>query len=245
MTGCTLLPSPCAKTSCTHMPSPKVLKTFFALAVTLGWSLRANLMQCFQDVCCCTAACQGNMLCLTQEISQPQRRQPPRRKAQQQFSLDSDSSDDYSPAEQEELSREEEAVPPEPIRRPRSARVNRTTLLSMDFASLRVFVDLTGMHKTVCLGETRLVLHIPSSSRAGKALASLTQLYSNILEPSVAPIVLASSVCQDVAPPKHLSSLICNSTLVQILGSAAPAVVRYRVLCGRRASPSGSLSIIA
>ena len=35
--------------------------------------------------------------------------------------------------------------------------------------------------------------------------------------------MLASSVCQDVAPPKHLSSLICNSTLVQILGSAAVA----------------------
>ncbi len=82
------------------------------------------------------------MLCLTQETSQPQRRQPPRRKAQQQFSLDSDSSDDNSPAEQEELSREEEDVPPEPIRRPRSARVNRTTLLSKDSASLGVFVGL-------------------------------------------------------------------------------------------------------
>ncbi len=92
------------------------------------------------------------MLCLTQEISQPQRRQPPRRKALQQFNLDSDSSDDNSPAEQEELSREEEAVPPEPIRRPRSARVNRTTLLSMDFASLIIVVGLAGMHKTCCSG---------------------------------------------------------------------------------------------
>ncbi|DBB05642.1 TPA: hypothetical protein ACH3X1_012259 [Trebouxia sp. C0004] len=63
-----------------------------------------------------------------QEISQPQRRQPPRRKAQQQFSLDSESSDDNLPVEQDELSRDEEDVPPEPIWRPRSARgVNPNT----------------------------------------------------------------------------------------------------------------------
>ena len=29
-------------------------------------------------------------------------------------------------------------------------------------------VDLTGMHKIDCSGQTRLILHIPSSSRAGK-----------------------------------------------------------------------------
>jgi hypothetical protein len=31
-----------------------------------------------------------------------------------------------------------------------------------------VLVGLIGMHKTGCSGETRLVLHVPSSSRAGK-----------------------------------------------------------------------------
>jgi len=31
-----------------------------------------------------------------------------------------------------------------------------------------VLVGLTGMHKTGCSGETRLVLHVPSSSWAGK-----------------------------------------------------------------------------
>ncbi len=32
----------------------------------------------------------------------------------------------------------------------------------------------------------------------------------------VAPIVLASSICQDAAPPKHLPIVPCNGTLVQI-----------------------------
>jgi len=31
-----------------------------------------------------------------------------------------------------------------------------------------VYVGLTGMHKTGCSGETRLVLHVPSSSSASK-----------------------------------------------------------------------------
>ncbi len=154
-----------------HAITQSVEKPSFALAMTLGWWSRVhpNLMQCFKDVCCRTAACQSNMLCLTQESSQPQRRQPPRRKAQQQFSLDSDSSEDNSPGEQEELSREEEAVPPEPIRRPRSARVYRITLLSMDSASVSIFVGLAdactrqSALERQDLSCTYLALHEPES----------------------------------------------------------------------------------
>lgn len=66
-----------------------------------------------------------------QDIMQPQRRQPPRRKAHQQPSMESDSSDEDSPLEQEE-SFEEEDPPSETqsIRRQRSARVHRRSVLS-------------------------------------------------------------------------------------------------------------------
>lgn len=63
-----------------------------------------------------------------QDIAQAVRRQP-RRRAQQQYSLDSDSSDANSPAEQEESA--EEDAPAEPIRRQRSARVNQRPLQSL------------------------------------------------------------------------------------------------------------------
>ncbi len=145
--------------------SPKMLQSILCVGYDIWIVLKGKLDAVLPGCLLLIAASQSNMLCFTQEISQPQRRQPPRRKAQQQFSLDSDSSDDNSPVEQEELSRgEEEDVRPELFRRPRSARVNRTTLLFMDCLSLSILVGLEGMHKTGCSGETRLVLLVPSSS---------------------------------------------------------------------------------
>lgn len=38
------------------------------------------------------------------------------------------------------------------------------------------FVDLEEVHKTGCFGETTHILHVPSSSRAGKRLSSSVSL---------------------------------------------------------------------
>ncbi len=72
-----------------------------------------------------------------------------------------------------------------------------------------------GMHKTSCSGETRLVLHMPASSRAGKLLVMMIVQY-------------LSCLCSLVASSyslMHACSLLANASF-----SIAQALSRKLVL---------------